>query len=777
MKKNIQTILNTVIQEEKDNTIQSYTYDGLEIQQSERVIMRKTLLLHLFNADSFLTLRCKKHPEVEYDSFRNSLEMLFISGISHEGRLYKLLGAGSSLKDGKVLLATDDVITTLQPQFSNCAELLSYMGIYTSSNSFGIYDLVYSLGIMEQAYQCDGIISEDGMGFIPISLIEELNLPIRQLQVRIVGENWQCKGTLHPYEGDKVLLDPTMIKGKNSPKNGEQFFIMGIREIARPLRFKSNWTMLQFFSESTINSTIPALELELDRLEDVLTDRNKTLKFIGTIEDQDDRFKLESYLKSGLEPHHPYLANALRKHLRARLKDLALGSSVNQMGFMASAAQINPGTVCNIDLPEGNYTMTRFPIRDYSSFVPVRNNHNLVCEPCSGSIYIANEDALTLDGDYDGDYMVLIDNDQILEEVKSPEFGSGYKRIPEGKKVRREDPLEYLPFVGAEAVSGGAKIGYTTLLINSAIMSDKHDLIPELSASLQNEVQSLKWDTGILSQNLNELAKELEVMDVYRECKFNKSSFISHIPCIDEGYVEHYLFEPYRIVQSRFKFMYPERDLLHYRYRVPLHNYDTSACYEEVSSVQRLFNGWISDILQEYKAEDSDPTEALQTPINFLKVWSASKQENRKEYAAAVWSATHIRRTGSIGSFAFHCFENEMLALIRGTSDEPQQAVPVPILSEMKTLRAVGGYYSLSGSDISDKLRRFKSMVKSIGRTAVVEIKPNDVDPQGLDFHVGEFRLGSLPRDMFDQYSHLQIGDRFESLISFSGKVVYLHTI
>ena len=194
MEKNIQTILNTVIQEEKDNTIQSYTYDGLEIQQSERVIMRNTLLLHLFNADSFLTLRCKKHPEVEYDSFRNSLEMLFISGISHEGRLYKLLGAGSSLKDGKVLLSTEDVITTLQPQFSNCAELLSYMGIYTSSNSFGIYDLEYSLSLMDQEYQSGGIISSDGLGFIPISLIEELNLPIRQLQIRIVGNNWQCKG-------------------------------------------------------------------------------------------------------------------------------------------------------------------------------------------------------------------------------------------------------------------------------------------------------------------------------------------------------------------------------------------------------------------------------------------------------------------------------------------------------------------------------------------------------------------------------------------------------
>ena len=68
-------------------------------------------------------------------------------------------------------------------------------------------------------------------------------------------------------------------------------------------------------------------------------------------------------------------------------------------------------------------------------------------------------------------------------------------------------------------------------------------------------------------------------------------------------------------------------------------------------------------------------------------------------------------------------------------------------------------------------------MVKSIGRTAIVEVKPNEVDPQGLDFNVGEIRLGSLPKDMFDQYSHLHIGDRFESLISFSGKVVYLHTI
>ena len=91
-------------------------------------------------------------------------------------------------------MATEDVISTLQPQFSNCAELLSYMGIYTSSNSFGIFDLEYSLSLMDQEYQSGGIISEDGQGFIPISLIEELNLPIRQLQIRIVGNNWQCKG-------------------------------------------------------------------------------------------------------------------------------------------------------------------------------------------------------------------------------------------------------------------------------------------------------------------------------------------------------------------------------------------------------------------------------------------------------------------------------------------------------------------------------------------------------------------------------------------------------
>ena len=104
MKKHIKQILKTIIQEEKDNTIQSYIYNGLEIQQSERVIMRNTLLLHLFNADSFIILRCKKHHEVEYDSFRNSLEMLFISGISHEGRLYKLPELGITWQQGIFLL-------------------------------------------------------------------------------------------------------------------------------------------------------------------------------------------------------------------------------------------------------------------------------------------------------------------------------------------------------------------------------------------------------------------------------------------------------------------------------------------------------------------------------------------------------------------------------------------------------------------------------------------------------------------------------------------------
>jgi len=779
MENTTKTLLEKIVQEEQDNTIQSYNYDGIELRQSEPVILRNTLLLTMFRPQSFLILRCERDAELEYDSYRNSLEILFSRGIEHNGSIYKLLGGSSSLKDGRIMLATDDVIQTIHSQFNSCQEVLSYLGIYTSNNVFGIYDLGYTVATLEQAYQAGNVINEDGQGFIPSSLLRELGLPDKQIQVRLIGDKWLCKGTLHPYEGDSILIDPTMIKGNGKIKDGYLEFLLGVREVARKLPFKSNWTLLQFMSEATISSTVQQLSSELDGLENVLTNRDKALSFIGTIDDEDDRFKLESFLKSGLEPSHPYLLSKLRKHLKKRLCDLALGSCINLTGYMACCADIPKGEICCIDKAPGQYVLTRYPIRDYKSFLIVENDHSLVENVKSGSLYICSEDILQVDGDFDGDYVVLIDNKAVLEEVKSPQFGNGYQRLDEGTKSRKEDPLELLPYVGSEVVSVGNKVGYITYLINSCILNEKEEYIPELSKGLQMEVQSLKWSTKADRAIIEKLSNELDVVETYRECKFNPKSFLLFIPEIAPEYEDKPLFIPYKVVQDRFQAMYKTNDLLNYRNKLPIYEHDTTTYYDEVSGVQRLYNGWLSDILEEYKDGDKDPTEALQTPINFLNVWSASKEENRMDWACTIWSATHKRSNGSsIGSFAFHCFTDEILDLLReNRCEKPKYAVSEPILSRMKTLRAVGGYYDCEGVDTSEQLRVFKTKVRSLGRMVSVYVKRNGYDQKGKDFYVDELRIGSLPKDLQMDFSHINIGDNFDCFISQFGKVVYLHVL
>ena len=73
MENTTKTLLEKIVQEEQDNTIQSYNYDGIELRQSEPVILRNTLLLTMFRPQSFLILRCERDAELEYDSYRNSL--------------------------------------------------------------------------------------------------------------------------------------------------------------------------------------------------------------------------------------------------------------------------------------------------------------------------------------------------------------------------------------------------------------------------------------------------------------------------------------------------------------------------------------------------------------------------------------------------------------------------------------------------------------------------------------------------------------------------------
>ena len=771
-------IVATVLAEHQENSIAAYSFDGREIQRTDGIVMRNTLLLTILLNDDFLILSTKKHPEMEYDEFQSRLEMLLARGIEHEGKQYKVLGASSSLKDGKLWLATESIKEFIHSYFSSSQEALAYLGIFTSNCNHGIYDVGLDIQIVAENYKVDGkLITGDGEGYIPRSLLQKLGIPNHQIQVRLLHENWIGKGTLHPYDGHKTIIPRSMIKGRGEPTNGEQVVIVGIREIARELQFSSSWTLLQFFSGEAIKSTIPSLIEELDALSDVLVDIEKAQQFLGSTESE-ERFKIEAYFQAGLPPSHPYLNARLKKHLRKRYRDLALGSSVKLTGYMAAIADLPRDVICCPDKPAGDYVLTRYPIRDKLSFVKVDNQPNSVSRALSGSLYVCNDTILQLDGDYDGDLIVLIDEPAFTEEVGNHRVTGDSVRLDEGTKERKCDPLQLLPFVASEAVSVGNKVGYITYLINAAILNDRQDLVPILSKNLQLEVQSLKWSTQYDRNQVTQISEELEICETFRECKFNKKAFVSFVPDIPEQYQNHPLFIPYLHVQERFQSLPKGDDLLTFRYSLPIFDYDTSTYVSEASSVIGLYNGWISDILESWNHDDKDDealNDALTSPVKFLEHWSESKTNNRKNWACAIWSLVHGRTKGlGIGSAAFHCFDNENLELLGKKPRETVSKNPEPL--QLKTLAAVGGHYDAPGYDTWSKLNHFRSLIKELGRQCLVEVRMNEVDTEGKDFFCGDLRLGSLPRDQFQQFGDLRVGDNFEAVITQRGKAVYLHT-
>ena len=778
---NAMDIAASVLADQQKNSIASYEFDGNELTQTDNVIMRNTLLLTIFRPCSFLILRAKKNSDLEYDEFQAKIEMLFAKGVNHNGRQYKVLGASSSLKDGKVWLATKGVIEAIHSYFGSSQEALAYLGIYTSNCHHGIWETEQEIKVVDDGYKVNGkLITGDGEGYIPRDLYEELNMDERQIQVRLHGETWIGKGTLHPYDGNEFIIPKSMIKGKGMPKDGKQYFILGIREVARELKFSSSWTLLQFFSQETIESTLPKLNEELDSLEGVLTSKEKALSFLGSVQDE-ERFKLESYLHADLSPTHPYITNKLKKHLKKRYRDLALGSAVNLTGYMSAISDIPDSVICCKDKPKGDYVLTRYPIRDKMSFVKVSNDPELVEGALHGSVYVNNETILQLDGDYDGDLLAIIDEPNFTGEVGSSAFLQGYEREGEGTKERKIDSLKLLPFVSSEAVSIGNKVGFITYLINAAILNGKDELIPILSKNLQLEVQSLKWSTNYDRQAISEIADELEIVETFRECKFNRKAFVSFVPEVADAYENHPLFIPYNVVKERFMSLDAGNDLLSFRYDLPIYDYDITKHQSESASVVGLYNGWISDILESYtNSENKDENklnDALNAPISFIEKWSESKTEDRKEYACAMWSIVHRRSNGiGIGSAAFHVFEDEMLELM-GKAPKTESIPNEKPNGMLKTLTAVGGYFAMDGHDNWTKLNTFRGKVKELGREVTIQVKQNPVDENGKDFFVDDLRLGSLPRDQFSMYGEIQVGNVFDAIITQKGKAVYIHTL
>ena len=249
------------------------------------------------------------------------------------------------------------------------------------------------------------------------------------------------------------------------------------------------------------------------------------------------------------------------------------------------------------------------------------------------------------------------------------------------------------------------------------------------------------------------------------------------MPDVPACYMDKPLFIPYNVVKERFESLDKGKDLLSFRYDLPIYDYDIAKYQSESSSVVNLYQSWVSDIIESYGEDDDSINDALSAPISFLERWSLSKTKDRNGYACSIWALVHRRSNGvGIGSAAFHVFEDEILQLL-GKEPKLNTTAHVKPNGLIKTLTAVGGYYDMPGGDSWSKLNTFRQKVKEMGRQVTVEVKQNPVDEYGKDFFVDSLRLGSLPKDQFALYGDIQVGDSFEAIITQKSKALYLHTL
>lgn len=790
----------------QQSQVAAYAFDGNpnNLQQGEPVSIRASILEKMFGLQDFLILKANR-PELDnYDlqNWKSALEYVLGKGIQHHGKTYRLAGASASLKDGKFWMAEESLIPKLHRYFKSSQEALSYFGIFTSSCYHGIWKLDHCIRVVVDGNEDTG----DGMGFIPKVLLEQLNLPRKQIQVRFVGEgHWLGKGTLLPYEGAEIILPESMLKGAGIP-DGKSYWI-GIRDIAEPRRFKSNFTVAQWFDEQVHESLRPVVDEKLRTIEEAFESPEKALVFLGQTAmwdagqgdyaDKDARTVIESFLKAGLSTRHRYVHNKLKELSRKAYVELASGGGIELSGRMMAYANLADNVVCIPGANPGKLVISRYPIRDKASFLLMENIPNAIPNGLTGSVYMNDKVAKQIDGDFDGDYAIVCTQKPVVDAVESQAWLLNYQRQDAPPKSRKNDPLNLLPFTASESV--GNNIGHITYLIAGCVAEKQEQYIPGLSAQLQAEVQKLKWSTQADWNVIKEVQQKVTIPDYYNRFKSDKRFFVSEAEPLKYADVvagnTNYVIEHWKNLDS-----IPE-PLIHFRPLIPLwSNEQVPELMPEVKAVVGYYHKWIGRILEKHPDPDQ---KLIQPAIEFLRNWADSKTDYRQAYAVATWNVVHESRSMlSTGSAVFHAFPEETIKLLQASNGGSVQINPAksdktnasafqyrgktyhqikkeqPLVLSSKNrepanrqvLPIVGGYYKQPGATKSNQLDQFRNKINQLQMPTTIQVKREE--EQTLFYH-NDLCLGQLPRD-HDFYGRLTPGLEFSAHLTLKQKTVYL---
>ncbi|MCK6479123.1 MAG: hypothetical protein L6R43_02915 [Planctomycetes bacterium] len=771
--------------------------DG-NVKEEEPILLRNTLFGHAYGAGEAALLRLEVPDETGFDGMAQRLGL--VNAIQEGIRGFRVMGSSGGVKEGKLYAGTIAVAKAVQGFFGSAEDALAYTGL--------LFSEARDVLRLSSAKVTDRGLG-DGMGWVDAGTLREHNLPVRQLQVRLLWPGKTLgKGTLLPVEGLRakegveVLVHSSQLKSVGKSVDGE--FLVAVRDVAEPRTFKSSWTWTQFLDHDQQERLFEKHAVPiLDAVRRAMTSNDSALAFIDSIafegeEQREARDLLTAYLSAGLSPRHPWVHRRLSELVRRSYLDAALGlGPVPMHGGMACVVaddRCQHVVSCN-SLPEGNYVLSRYPIRDGWSMRLVRNRH---CkEVPEGSIAVHPARMAEIDGDQDGDWVCLTsDRDvqrgvQVMHRREPP-------RLPIPPKTRKRTRMVLLPRVAVDAI-GASGIGTPTWYVAACVEKDRRDLVPRLSLALQCATMSLKWSIERDWTVIEECQAGLRLPE-WLELAQDRSVFTTKAPKVPD--VGLGVFWNRAVDAFEKDVLAPAGQLQDFADSVPLPRGDADVL-AEVEVQRQHFNRRV--------AQSEGDEDAIRQAIRAVKDWAATKNgKERVEAARSAWYLCHRSRSlKSTASMAIHAFPDVLCRDLQDTGGyrrplevpphlescsstvelvegravvRTRKPVEAPCrLSEGRTtlVKLVGGWRAISASYGVDETEALLYLARVIDESgpdaATVDFRWTNSPTNGhkvLSAAMGDDPLGFVPEDKAGQPDGRLIGTRKAQLL-LRGKTVY----
>ena len=774
-------------------------HDG-KVREEEPILLRDTLFAHAFPSGEAALLRLQVPDAKGFDGMAQRLKL--VNSIQDGVRGFRVMGSSGGVKEGKAYAATPSVVKQVHKFFETSEDALAYTGLLFSEST-------HVLRLDSAKVTGRGL--GDGMGWVDADTLREHGLPVRQVQVRMLWPGKTLgKGTLmaveglRAKEGVQVLVHESQLKSVGKDVSGE--FLLAVRDVAEPRTFKSSWTFTQFFDSDQQERLFERhARPMLDAVKRAMTSNDSALAFIDSIategseEEREMRDLLSSYLSAGLSPKHPWVHRRMQELVRRTYLDAALGlGPVPMQGGMACVVDDDR---CRHEvtanwLPEGNFAITRYPVRDGWSMRLCRNLHRPGVP--DGSIAVHPGLMAELDGDVDGDWVALCSDRDVQRGVVAMHRREP-PRLPIPPRTRKRTKIEMLPRVAVDSIGSGNGVGTATWFVSAAVDKGRFDLVPRLSLQLQTSVMSMKWSIEKDWDVVQECQRDLALPE-WLELAQDRAVFTSKAPKVPD--VGLGVFWNRAVEAFERDVLSPSGQLQDFADAVPLPRGDADVL-AEVETLRQCFNRRV--------AESEGDEDSIRQAIRSVKEWGATKVgKDRREYGRAAWYLAHRSRSlKSTGSFAIHAFPD---ALCRDLQDTSGYRRPVEVPEEFEAcsgmvetvegrpvirsrkpvetrtqrskdrttlVRLIGGHRAVQeayGVDEKEAVLYLARVIAGAGPDAVrVDFRWTDSPTNGhrvLSAAMGDDPLGFVPEDQAAEVNDRLVGARKAHLL-LRGKVVF----